>query len=243
MSSAQGRFTSPDPLTGTVLHLINPQRWNMYSYGLNNPLFYTDPDGRDAIAVDLTRQVDLAHISFGHEGVVSLHKDGTATYARFGPEHQGSPFDVGVVSVTDLPKVDFDANGVPTPASFDRLAKAIGVFEEGQDPSTLKFAFFKTSEADTNLLDSFFDHFNGPNRFGSYSGPTHNCADFCASALTVGKVLPRGINYFGIPNLLQFYLNLFADATYQQPKKPDQEEIAPSHHDCLINRNTGQCVQ
>ncbi len=26
----------------------NPQRWNRYTYGLNNPLKYVDPDGKDA---------------------------------------------------------------------------------------------------------------------------------------------------------------------------------------------------
>ena len=33
MSSAQGRFTSPDPLMGSA-QLSNPQTWNRYSYGL-----------------------------------------------------------------------------------------------------------------------------------------------------------------------------------------------------------------
>ncbi len=44
MSSAQGRFTSPDP-GGYGAAPIDPQSWNMYSYGLNNPLRYVDPDG------------------------------------------------------------------------------------------------------------------------------------------------------------------------------------------------------
>jgi len=42
MSSAQGRFTSPDPLGGD---LTNPQSLNRYSYVLNNPLTSTDPTG------------------------------------------------------------------------------------------------------------------------------------------------------------------------------------------------------
>jgi len=40
LSSAQGRFTSPDPLGG---ELTNPQSLNRYSYVLNNPLRFTDP--------------------------------------------------------------------------------------------------------------------------------------------------------------------------------------------------------
>jgi RHS repeat-associated protein len=42
LSSAQGRFTSADPMFGTP---DDPQSWNMYAYARNNPLLYTDPDG------------------------------------------------------------------------------------------------------------------------------------------------------------------------------------------------------
>ncbi len=36
-ASSMGRLLSPDPEEATPLHLLNPQRWNKYSYGLNNP--------------------------------------------------------------------------------------------------------------------------------------------------------------------------------------------------------------
>ncbi len=43
-SGAQGRFTSPDPeYQGAKLE--DPQSWNGYAYGRNNPLKYVDPDG------------------------------------------------------------------------------------------------------------------------------------------------------------------------------------------------------
>jgi RHS repeat-associated protein len=58
MSSAQGRFTSPDPLTWQVWQygsddekakfqefISDPQNFNLYAYVRNNPLKYTDPTG------------------------------------------------------------------------------------------------------------------------------------------------------------------------------------------------------
>ncbi len=45
-SSTQGRFTSCDPGNITKRHVVNPQRWNLYIYVLNNPMALTDPDGR-----------------------------------------------------------------------------------------------------------------------------------------------------------------------------------------------------
>jgi RHS repeat-associated protein len=41
-SSTQGRFTSPDLLSGRP---GSPQSWNSYTYSINNPLKYVDPDG------------------------------------------------------------------------------------------------------------------------------------------------------------------------------------------------------
>lgn len=45
MSSAQGRFTSPD-LPRVDQHLRDPQSWNLYSYARNSPLRNRDPNGR-----------------------------------------------------------------------------------------------------------------------------------------------------------------------------------------------------
>ena len=43
-TSRLGHWMSPDPSSGS-LHFGNPQSFNRYAYVLNNPLFYTDPDG------------------------------------------------------------------------------------------------------------------------------------------------------------------------------------------------------
>jgi hypothetical protein len=45
-SASLGRFTGCDPVYVSKEHTVNPQRWNLYVYVVNNPLVLTDPDGR-----------------------------------------------------------------------------------------------------------------------------------------------------------------------------------------------------
>jgi len=47
MSSAQGRFTSPDPIHFQAAMLVDPQRFNLYAYVRNNPLSLVDPKGEE----------------------------------------------------------------------------------------------------------------------------------------------------------------------------------------------------
>jgi RHS repeat-associated protein len=44
-SGAMGRFTSVDRVMLAKQKLADPQQWNMYSYGPNNPLRFVDPTG------------------------------------------------------------------------------------------------------------------------------------------------------------------------------------------------------
>ena len=58
--STIGRFTSADPLMASA-ETADPQSWNRYSYALNNPLRYVDPDGMSSTPVfgnyqDLTEE-------------------------------------------------------------------------------------------------------------------------------------------------------------------------------------------
>jgi hypothetical protein len=85
-----------------------------------------DPDGKDAIAVNFLKEVPVG----GHVGIIVVHADGSATYARFGPEHAASPADKGQVTVRALNSVKFGSNGLPTDASYKELSEEVAKIEE-----------------------------------------------------------------------------------------------------------------
>jgi RHS repeat-associated protein len=77
-----GRFTRSDPLA--IGALIDPQRWNRYSYALNNPLLFVDPDGRQAAACTST-------------GILVPNNNGTLEYEpNADKDCQAMPEDVGL---------------------------------------------------------------------------------------------------------------------------------------------------
>jgi RHS repeat-associated protein len=91
MSSAQGRFTSPDvPLIDE--HTNDPQSWNLYAYVRNNPLKLIDPNGLDCVyandnggGVGIVDQHSNSNECGGHGGTwvpgkVNYGENGSANY-------------------------------------------------------------------------------------------------------------------------------------------------------------------
>jgi RHS repeat-associated protein len=92
-----GRFTTVDPVYTWNDNLLDPQRWNRYSYGLNNPLKYNDPDGR---AVDII--VDVGSITYDVADIYATYRTGssptTTQWLALGGDALGAavPFVTGV---------------------------------------------------------------------------------------------------------------------------------------------------
>ncbi len=238
MSSAQGRFTSPDPITGTPLHIINPQRWNMYAYVVNNPLAFIDPSGMDAIAVNFSKEIPLG----GHEGIISVHADGTAEYARFGPVGGSKPFGEGQVDTQNLNPVQFGSDGLPTDAAYKALTQQVAGFEH-QDPSTVRMNYFKTSEADTLALDAWIKRIkDASNRrqAPTYDVTRQNCATFCIVGLIQGNAIQnRGISL--IPNRLFDLLSGVSTENYSNGQRTPKEVITEKI--CYTDENGKQVCQ
>jgi RHS repeat-associated protein len=217
-ASSMGRFMSADPSDAVTLRIVNPQRWNMYAYAVNDPLSYNDPSGRDAIAVNFTKEVAVAGYNFGHEAIISVHSDGSATYARFGPATPNSADDSGkVISSTLGVTVQFGKDGFPTPDSYAALAKAAAQ-QEGQPPDTVRMNYFKTSDADTVSLDNWIKAMQYASDRGhapQYIANRQNCAVFCiAGLLNSHAIQNKGLSI--TPNRLFDLLSIIDSQSYSQ---------------------------
>jgi RHS repeat-associated protein len=232
LSSAQGRFTTPDPLGVNLLRVISPQRWHMYAYALNNPLVYTDPDGRDAIAVSFRT---LAY-GAGHLATISVNRDGSARFMDYGPRGGGRPVWVGQYRIQGLQtRLTFSSDGIPLPASFATLAGEVAELVN-VDPSTVAFAYFKTTDAETAALNAHIDNLERYSQswfssFNLYVVGVHDCAAVCNIALSKAHV-GRGTEVADIPNVLFDWLYLQrAHASYSgetgKVKKNRKRELKP----------------
>jgi RHS repeat-associated protein len=203
-SSTMGRFMSPDPLMFNELRLVNPQRWNMYAYAVNNPLIFTDPTGLDAVAVTFTTKIPAV----GHTGIMSVHSDGNITFAQYGPQGGAKPYGVGEVTEFStekgqLPKLSF-SNGQPTDASLSALKDKLGSLE-GVSPGSIKLAYFKTSSSETAALDDYINNWYQASQTGKlrYFFFGASCVTFCQQGMKAAGQ-PDFHSQMPIPNLLGF---------------------------------------
>jgi hypothetical protein len=63
-SSTMGRFMSPDPKLENSSYLADPQKWNKYTYVLNNPIVYFDPNGQEEKTF-LGKVLDAVYVKVG----------------------------------------------------------------------------------------------------------------------------------------------------------------------------------
>jgi RHS repeat-associated protein len=238
-ASTMGRFMSPDPSTNLVIRAINPQRWNQYAYAINNPTNYVDHDGRDAAAVNFSGMV----AGLGHEGLLIIDKDGSATYARFGPEDHslgnlgGASAPGEIQTFNNIPTVQFGSNGLPTDASIKAVAAAVAQDESTPgaaiDPSTVRINYFQTGSTDTALAKEWAqaqqEHSqNGQGPYGHYCVTSNNCATFTATGLVAGGAITaeqaRGLSID--PNRMFQQLSRLAndnfDLLHMQVKQPEK---------------------
>jgi RHS repeat-associated protein len=145
-SSTQGRFTRPDEAFADQ-DPDDPQTWNLYTYGLNNPLRYTDPTGMS--------HMDAHGFWVGDSnGECEQQNGGTVCWNAKANEWQAPPppqkMDNGAVSPGMLGPGDLILfSGVRTPSFVSELiGKALGsVFGKGAESGIQKLGLEGAAEA------------------------------------------------------------------------------------------------
>ena len=110
-ASVVGRFLIPDPLNPVrssqkvlAQFLDDPQNWNKYSYGLNNPIRYTDTSGnftgKDHIAMEMTALKQLGY----SDRAASIAAKADARMDNFHNMASGVPFLHHFVGTSENPQ-------------------------------------------------------------------------------------------------------------------------------------------
>lgn len=178
---ANGRFTSPDPLTADAMRIVSPQRWNRYTYAANNPLTHGDPDGLDVIVFNFVNGAG----GHGHIGIMAVDpKTGAGLYGGFNPAHHGfwsSLHDSeGNVVYRDFPVGYMRFNdGRITSASL-QIVKA-DLRELENQHGQVRALYFKASEAQTATLRDFI--LRTQKHPPGYTVAGYNCQQFCIRGL------------------------------------------------------------
>jgi RHS repeat-associated protein len=140
MSSAQGRFTSPDAPFADQ-HLENPQSWNLYAYTLNNPLRFIDDTGHatrpaqtqfvnQALASDPTlRNVILKSVNFSPGGYEDAYLRGGLSNldAGAGNTLRGLAGEATVIDQINGPNPRDVDRAYPSPTNLSGVSPDIGV--------------------------------------------------------------------------------------------------------------------
>jgi len=197
MSSAQGRFTSPDPTFLNIRKVFNPQRWNLYGYSVNNPFKFVDPDGNEAIAVYYPGYQVAVHGNFtaplGHAGVVVVAKDGSThyfEYGRYAPAGAGGDVAQGVVrnagpTAASTPDIQRDASGKITPDSMKALLSTLS--ETAGKHGEVDVVVLNTNDSEDVAMEAYLEQRerqnSDPNRQHYSISQGHNCGTLICDAL------------------------------------------------------------
>jgi RHS repeat-associated protein len=82
-----GRFTTVDPVMNVEAALVDPQRWNRYSYATNRPFTIIDPDGREPVsATTLAIAGGIGAVVYGGWNAYANVQQGRPWYQNLGLE-------------------------------------------------------------------------------------------------------------------------------------------------------------
>jgi uncharacterized protein RhaS with RHS repeats len=201
-----GRFLSVDPKAGKYF------AWSPYTYTLDNPLKYIDPNGKDAIPIVFKdykiSAFGVKWSGLGHAGILLIdNKTGTTKYYEYGRyDKEGK----GLVRQRTVSDVVMDKNGMPNKES---LTKVLGqISKEAGKGGNITGAYIKNDnfkEMNDYAQDRKSEN-SDPSREG-YSIAGNNCGRFMKETLEAGQV--------DTPTMIVPWPNLYIEAL--RGKYPD----------------------
>ncbi|MEQ1907103.1 MAG: RHS repeat-associated core domain-containing protein, partial [Pirellulaceae bacterium] len=245
MSSAQGRFTSPDP---GAWYLNNPQSYNGYSYALNNPLRYNDIDGESAVdRVNAAEKLTTLSIPYGQSN----------------PQYpQGNCFDCSGLVRHVFGQDPDNTLGLPRTAdaqaaTFEKSGEYTTDINQGQAGDAVFFADASGKVVHTGIVVDVkngtirFVHAPRPGKYVQFSAIRMNGKFGSEHFVGFGRSIERTpVRQSTVPATMlgrftQWWnsWSLFGPTPTQTPAKsnPETKQQGP-HKNCLQDRD-GNCVQ
>jgi hypothetical protein len=240
-SGAQGRFTSPDPHNPLMIaqmataaglpseaarsqmaeFLENPQNWNKYSYVLNNPLRFVDPFGQ--------APVEGHHLIPARQGLTGL-----------------------AAEFTNFVKAGQDGVGYPNQPGFNGMHRAYNAaaeqilqgFEQQFGAARNSWSLSQWRQAASGILNSnnsairnFLDLLNKNN-----AGRTIPVLAAAINAYRPSAALITSTVGESLLNLFRMPLIIMVDPAITDPQRRLKEEIKKDRKNCLLDRETGNCI-
>ena len=203
-SSAQGRFQSPDPYNINLerqqsdpdkgekefsRYIAQPQHWNHYSYVLNNPLKFVDPDGwkevnsftLQLLGQDVKIEVDKKILKKDKDALNKVKEAMTKAFDKINQAHKDKPFTQEQLdSIHRLEKIKVNVNGGT----------------EGMVGNTFHLQFNHATNPNTDILsgDIMHDarHAEQRSRGLTYNSENGIPMEREASSFVLGVIITRG---------------------------------------------------